>query len=66
MEEKRVWGIHTLDDNLFLNGNKIAIGWPEMGDLSKYNNTRDAFKEAYSNTYPYAKAGSIPTCAGML
>lgn len=33
MEEKRVWGIHTMDDNMFLHGNKIAIGWPEMGDL---------------------------------
>ena len=43
MEEKRVWGIHTMDDNMFLHGNKIAIGWPEMGDLSRLNNSRDAF-----------------------
>lgn len=66
MEEKRVWGIHTMDDNLFLNKNIIAIGWPQMGDLSKYENTRDAFKEAYARAYPNAKAGSIPTSAGML
>lgn len=66
MEEKRVWGIHTMDDNMFLHGNKIAIGWPEMGDLSMLNNSRDAFKAAYAEAYPDAKPGSIPTCAGML
>ena len=31
---KTVWGIHTMDDPLFLNQNLIAIGWEEMGDLS--------------------------------
>lgn len=31
---KTVWGIHTMDDPLFLNQNVIAIGWEEMGDLS--------------------------------
>lgn len=33
-DEIKVWGIHTLDDNLFLKENVIAIGWSEMGDLS--------------------------------
>ncbi len=44
-EEIRVWGIHTLDDNLFLKENVIAIGWHEMGDLSLIDANRDAFKE---------------------
>ncbi len=66
MEENRVWGIHSLDDNLFLNGNVIAIGWPEMGDLAKLPNSREKFKDVYATTYPDAKLGSIPTCAGML
>lgn len=26
-KEKRVWGIHTRDDNLFLQKDVIAIGW---------------------------------------
>ena len=26
---KTVWGIHTMDDPLFLNQNLIAIGWEE-------------------------------------
>lgn len=34
-EEKRMWGIHTKDDGLFLNDNKIAIGWHEFWDLGK-------------------------------
>lgn len=65
-EEKRVWGIHTQDDKLFLNDNKIAIGWREFGDLSKINATRDSFKDKYAETYPDAKKGSVSTCSGML
>ena len=30
---KKIWGIHTMDDPLFLNKNLVAIGWEEMGDL---------------------------------
>ena len=65
-EEKRIWGIHTQDDNLFLQDNIIAIGWAEMGNLSAIDATRDAFKEKYTQTYPGAKKGSIPTVVGML
>ena len=65
-EEKKIWGIHTQDDNLFLKGNVIAIGWLEMGDLSLIDANRDAFKDKYIQTYPDAKKGSIATAAGML
>lgn len=65
-EEKRVWGIHTLDDNLFLKENVVAIGWNEVGDLSKIAPDRDAFKKKYTETYPDAKKMSIATSAGML
>lgn len=64
--EKRLWGIHTQDDNLFLKQGKIAIGWREMGDLSTIDNNRDAFKARYQTVYPDAKKGSIPTGSGML
>lgn len=46
-DETRVWGIHTLDDNLFLKENVIAIGWNEIGDLRKIAPDRDAFKKKY-------------------
>lgn len=65
-EEKRTWGIHTLDNQLFLKESIIAIGWKEMGDLSCISANREVFKEKYISVYPEAKKGSIATCAGML
>ena len=65
-DEKKVWGIHTMDDNLFLNKNVIAISWKDFGDCSKLPPNREAFKQHYISVYPDAKKGSIPTCAGML
>lgn len=65
-EEKKVWGIHTMDDNLFLKKSIIAIGWEDFGDLTKVEPTRDAFKAHYADAYPDAKKGQIPTSAGML
>lgn len=64
--DKKVWGIHTKDDNLFLKQNLIAIGWKDMGDLSKIPDNREEFKARYSKVYPDAKKGSIPTSSGML
>lgn len=65
-KEKRVWGIHTMDDNLFLHQDVIAIGWREMGDLSQIPADRDAFKEKYLEAYPDSKKGSIANGVGML
>ena len=65
-----LWGIHagkTGDaDSLFLNGNNVAIGWHEVGDLSSLAPDREAFKAAVGKTYPKAKPGAIPTNAGQL
>ena len=66
MEDKKVWGIHTLDDLLFLNKSVIAIGWERMGDLSAIPADREAFKKKYMEVYPDAKKQSMATCAGML
>lgn len=65
-DEIRVWGIHTKDDNLFLHNDVIAIGWKNIGDLSKIDVSRDAFRAKYENTYPDVKKGSIATGADML
>lgn len=65
-EEKKIWGIHTQDDNLFLKNNVIAIGWKDMGDLHLIEESRTAFMEKYTQTYPDVKKGSIATGAGML
>lgn len=54
-DEKRVWGIHTTDDSLFLHNNIIAIGWKEFGDCGSIEPTREAFKDHYCKVYPNAK-----------
>lgn len=65
-EEKKVWGIHTQNDNLFLSKGLIAIGWRDFGDLTKVDASRDAFKAHYLEAYPDAKKGQIANGAGML
>ena len=65
-EDIRIWGIHTKDESLFLNGNVIAIGWREIGDLSQIEPQREAFKAKYTTTYPNEKKQAIANCAGML
>lgn len=65
-QEKRVWGIHTQDDNLFLQSSVIAIGWHEFGDLLEIPATRDAFKQHYLSVYPNSKKQSVANSAGML
>jgi restriction system protein len=62
IEEKRVWGIHTQDDKLFLQDSVIAIGWREFGDLSVLNATREDFKQHYLDVYPDAKKGAVAKC----
>lgn len=65
-EEKRVWGIHTQDDHLFLQGGLIAIGWKKLGDISSIASDREALKSRYVQAYPEAKKGSIGGCVGIL
>lgn len=65
-DEKKIWGIHTYDDALFLKGSVIAIGWSEMGNLSDIEANREAFKEKYVQVYPDTKQRSVSNAAGML
>ncbi len=64
--DKRIWGIHTKDDALFLNKNVIAIGWSDLGDLSKLGADREAFREKMSEVYPDAKKQAIATNTGQV
>ena len=65
-EEKKIWGIHTTDDSLFLHNDVIAIGWQDFGDCGKLEPNREAYKAHYIDTYPDSKKGAIATSAGML
>lgn len=70
MGNSTMWGIHAGRTggakDLFLKKNRLAIGWPEMSDLSRLPSTREAFKEEFTNVYPNAKKGAIPVKAGTL
>jgi len=70
MEYNIMWGIHAgrtgAAKDLFLKKKRVAIGWSEMGDLSRLNPNREAFKEVLAETYPNARKGAIPINAGVL
>ena len=64
--EFKVWGVHTYDDDLFLDDNVIAIGWEQLGDLSLIPADREAMKDAYAEAYPGTKKQGIATSVGMI
>jgi len=70
IHETTIWGIHagrTGDaDTLFFNEKCIALGWSKVGDLSKLEPDRDAFKAKVAETFPDKKPGAIPNNAGQL
>ncbi len=70
MNEPVLWGIRAgrygEGDEAFLQSSRVAIGWKLIGDLSRLQPNREAFKSALSNAYPADKPGSIPTNAGQL
>ncbi len=70
MTEKPIWTIRAGEtsgaDDLFREKKQLALGWREMGDLSKLAPNRDAFKKAVAVTYPDIKPGAIPNYGGQL
>lgn len=68
MKERMLWGIHGGPeweaDNLFRKNNLIAIGWHEMGDLSKYKD-REEYKKRYERVYTDVSEGAMRNAAGM-
>lgn len=63
-----VWGVHMgkhVGDRPIEAG-YVAIGWPAMGDLTKFAPNRDAFKDALAIAYPDKKKGAIPVDAGSM
>ena len=56
-DEKKVWGIHTQDDSLFLQGNVIAIGdpafeWNKASEEAETTEIQNLYKLA-KNTIDY-------------
>lgn len=63
----RLWGLHNDHPELgHLEQGFVSIGWDAVGDLSRLDATRDAFKEALRAAYPTYKEGAVPVAAGVL
>jgi restriction system protein len=67
-EDRPIWGIHMGQDfgTRPVDERFVAIGWAQVGDLSKIPREREAFKAAVARTYPNTKPGAIPVVAGTL
>lgn len=64
-----LWGIHAGQkgdaDYLFLQSNRIAIGWHDLGNLSSIAANREEFKAKVITAYPDLKPGAVPQKAGQ-
>ncbi|GIT88205.1 restriction endonuclease [Roseobacter sp. OBYS 0001] len=63
-----VWGVHMgahVSDRP-IEGCYVAIGWPDMGDLTRIPPDREAYKTRLATAYPDKKAGAIPVDAGTM
>ena len=68
--ERIVWGIHggVGGDarDIFIKKNQIALGWDNLGDLSKLPKSRDAYKDKMKEVMPDRKEGYYPVAAGQI
>jgi restriction system protein len=66
---KHAWMVRAGNNNeladLVEAKNAVAIGWPEMGDVSDLK-TREQFKVRYRESYPDDSPGRVPVNAGQV
>ncbi len=61
------WGVRTDQPDLdHVENGFVAIGWDEVGDLSKIGQDKDLMKQRLIEARPNAKPGAIPVWAGVL
>lgn len=63
-----LWGVHMGAHvaERPIDGNYVAIGWEEVGDLTQFPADREAYKVALMEAYPDKKPGAIPVDAGSI
>ena len=63
-----LWGIHMREQvgSRPIEKGYVAIGWPELGDLSAYGGNREEIKLALTRLRPNVKPGAVPVNAGVL
>ena len=60
--EKKVWGIHTKDDSLFLKQGKMAIGWREMEKVTGGQSHEEDRSDAVIPIEQVLSPRECPTC----
>ena len=68
MTTPTLWGLHMgahVGDRPIAGG-YVAIGWSELGDVSRLPADRDALKAEIARVYPDKKSGAIPVDAGTI
>jgi len=61
-----IWGIHTRNENFFIDDSIIALGWKRTGDISCCGEDKGCIKEKYEKAYPEAKKGNVSAAVGTL
>jgi restriction system protein len=63
-----IWGMHMERHHGMrpVEEGFIALGWERIGDLSRLDEDRSAYKLAFAEAYPGHKAGALPVHAGVL
>lgn len=61
-----IWGIHTKNENFFVDDSIIALGWKRTGDINECCGDRCSLKEKYLKAYPDAKKANVSAATGML
>lgn len=67
VSDATIWGLHMGAEHGDepLKQDYVAIGWPELGNLSAIDPNREAFKVAYLKAKPSAKPGNVAVSAGV-
>jgi restriction system protein len=68
MSDRAIWGIHMAHRHggAPVAEGYVALGWSDVGDLSRIAPAREAFKAAYTAAYPDATQGNVAVSAGVL
>jgi restriction system protein len=69
LAERTFWGIHakgTKVEEVLLSRHQLAIGWPNLGDLTPIVHDREAIKAKLKIASPDEKPGAVPVIAGEL
>lgn len=68
VDKAAVWGVHMgkhVADRP-IEGRYVAIGWTDLGDVTKIGDTREDYKQAMIKAYPEIKPGAVPVDAGTV